>query len=121
MRSIILYLLEFIVSFFLIFLYYRIFIVKKDEKVIKKKLPPELSLFIKLNKIDIKKISYKSILKKLSIVNGLVIAFTLLIVEITDKLMLKLLLAIPVCTVLMYVFYKLLGLYYKKKGMIRNV
>lgn len=115
------YLIEFIIAFLLIFLYYKIFIIKKDGKLDKKKLPPELSLFIKMNKINMKKTTYKKLLQVLSVFNALAVALTLLITEITDKIILKLLIAIPVGTLFLYLFYKLLGIYYKKKGMVLDV
>lgn len=117
----ILYLIEFFGAFLLVFLYYRIFTIKKGGKLNKEKLPPELSLFIKMNSINMKKISYSKLLKVLSVFNAFAVALTLLVTEITDKIVLKLLIAIPVGALFLYVFYKLLGLYYKKKGMTLNV
>lgn len=115
------YLIEFFVAFLLIFLYYRVFIIKKSGKIDKKKLPPELSLFIKMNKINMKKITYKKLLQVLSVFNALAVSLTLLTTEVTDKIILKLLIAIPVGTLFLYLFYKLLGFYYKKKGMVLDV
>ncbi len=121
MNKTIFYLLEFTIAFLLIFLYYRIFTIKKEGKIDKKKLPPEFNLFIKMNRINVKKINYNKLSKTLAIVNALAVAFTLLTTEVTNKILVKLVMAIPVGGIFMYMFYKLLGLYYKKKGMTKDV
>lgn len=47
------YLLEFIIAFILVYLYYRIFVLRKKNKFTK--VPMELQLFVNLNNLGIKK------------------------------------------------------------------
>ena len=49
------YLIEFILAFVIVFLYYRIVVLRKKKK--SKKVPIELQLFVALNNLDIKKLN----------------------------------------------------------------
>ncbi len=113
------YLLEFIIAFILVYLYYRIFVLRKKNKFTK--VPMELQLFVNLNNLDIKKLNKRKVMQRLSLLDAFLVAVILLCTEITDLFLLKLLLAFVLIFVLMIAAYKILGSYYQRKGFVKNV
>ena len=129
MPNYVLYLIEFITAFLLVYLYHKLIIIRKYKKYAKKslknmdkyKIPSELLLFIKMINIDEKKVDKIKLLNILAIVNSLDIAIILLLTELVNNIVLKLLIAIAAVFVIVIFSYKLLGFYYKKKGLVKNV
>ena len=70
--------------------------------------------------VDEKKISYDKLMRAIIWINAVTIGLALLSTNITDKIILKLLIAIPTVLILMYLSYKLLKFILKKKGMIKS-
>lgn len=116
-----LYVIEFIVVFLLVYLYYILILKKKMKKTDNKILPIEINLFVNMINPNMNKITYKKLIGNLAIINALDIAIVVLTTEITDKLILKVVIALSLSILLILGSYKLLGLYYKKKGMIKDV
>ena len=114
------YVLEFIVAFLLVMLYYYFFEIRKIKKSTKKGNPVELKLFLNMYNVNLKKVSRLSIMKTISCMIAFDISVMLLITEITSSFILKFVIAIPCVLFLLISSYKLLGYYYKKKGMIKN-
>ena len=114
------YVLEFIIAFLLVMLYYYVFEFRKIKKPAKKGDPVELKLFLNMYNIDLKKVSRFSIMKKLSCMIAFDISVMLLITEVTSSFILKFVIAVPSVLFLLIGSYKLLGYYYKKKGLIKN-
>ena len=120
MNSIFYYVIEFLLAFLLVQIYYRL--VHNPEKSKKKeKRPAEVAIFIKLFNIDLKKADYKKLSEKVYFTNAIVVALILLTTEVTNLLLLKALIAIAGIFVYTYLGYKILGYIYKKKGMTKNV
>lgn len=117
----IIYILEFICAFVIVYLLYKIFIIKKKKKEKDKKLTVEFNLFVKMNNIDTKKINYEKTMNYLAIINAFDIAVILLLTEITDNIIFKLLVGFVAIFALMLLSYKLFGLIYIKKGMTKDV
>ena len=122
-------LIEFIVSFLGVYLIYVIFIMKKIKirKSKKNKNKPkkeevnvekefiELNLFIKLNNLDESKLDKKKLMNKLALLNAFDVSIILLLTELTDNIFLKALIAFVAVFIIMFVTYKLYGLFYRKK------
>ena len=70
--------------------------------------------------VDTKKEPYNKIMKKLIIIIACDTGIMLLITELFSSIIIKLLVAIPCVLFLLIISYKLLGMYYKKKGLIKN-
>ncbi len=111
--------LEFLCSFTLIFVFYRYVVIKK-EKFDKKKLPVELNLFIKLYSPNVRKISYEKLMSHLSIIIAFDISIILLITEVTDKLILKLVLGFVLILFFLKISFDLYAKYLNKRGMIKH-
>ena len=86
-------------------------------------LPTEVKLFIKMYKIDTDKINYRGLLK----LTGLILGINIAIVSIPVVLIFKtnVVLQILVASLLIIPVYlislKILGNYFKKKGLVKNV
>ena len=120
MKNIIISLIEFIVCFIMIYFYYKLFIIKKDGRMEKKKLPAELKLFLYKNNVNVRKRSYKEIMKDLSILIAFDLSSAVFAVGIFNNIFLKILFAL----IVLYILYKLsmfiMVYVYKKKGFIEN-
>ena len=120
MKNIIISLIEFIVCFIMIYFYYKLFVIKKDGKMEKKKLPAELKLFLYKNNVNVRKRSYKEIMKDLSILIAFDLSSAVFAVGIFNNIFLKILFSLLV----LYILYKLsmfiMVYVYKKKGFIEN-
>lgn len=114
------YLFLFIITFILVIFYYYLIELKKVKKITKRGLPVELKLFLNMYNVDTKKEPYNKIMKKLIIIIACDTGIMLLITELFSSIIIKLLVAIPCVLFLLIISYKLLGMYYKKKGMIKN-
>ena len=131
--------IEFVGAFLLIYLLYRLFIIKnkKDKtkketkksskkvaKIIKKttdkKTPVELDLFIRLNNIDEKTIDKKKVMNRLALLNAFDIALILVLTEVTEVIALKAVIALVAIFVVLLATYKLYGLKFKKKEVAKE-
>lgn len=96
---------------------------KKKKEIDQAKYPAEVELFIYKYKIDLKKVNFRGMLKLLGFVCSLDIAFIVTVLSLikTENTMILLgvgtLLVIPV----ILISFSLLGKYFKKKGLTRNV
>lgn len=143
MNKLLYLLIEFAVAFVLVYIMYRLFVIKNPKKAKKnnkketkksvkkttktinktldKKTPAELELFIKLNNIDEKKIDKNKVMHRLALLNAFDVALILLLTEITKSILLKALIALATIFVVLVATYKLYGLSFKKKGMTKDV
>ncbi len=124
MNRFILCLIEFVLAFTLVYLYHKLFVVKKYEKDKKKgkvksggrnKIPSEILLFLGLTKLDIKDVDDIKLLNTLAIVNSIDVGVVLLLTELTDIVVLKFLIAIVAVLVIIVCSYKLVAKFYIKK------
>jgi len=96
---------------------------KKKREMDQAKYPSEVELFIYKYKVDIKKVNFRGMLKLLGFVCSLDIAFIVTVLSLikTDNSLILLgigaLLVIPV----ILISFSLLGRYFKKKGLTKNV
>ena len=108
---------QFCIAVFLVLCYYYFVESIKGKKYSKKNLPVDLKLFIQTQKVDIKKISYEKTMKIVAVINAIDVAIVLLITNIVDNILAKLIIAIPAIFIVLYFSYKLAGNILKKKGM----
>ena len=113
------YLCLFIITFILVIFYYYLIELRKVKKINKRGLPIELKLFLNMYNVDTKKEPYNSIMKKLIVIIACDTGIMLLITELFSSIIVKIAVAIPCVLFLVIISYKLLGFYYKKKGLIK--
>lgn len=113
------YLCLFIITFILVIFYYYLIELRKVKKITKRGLPIELKLFLNMYSVDTKKEPYNSIMKKLIVIIACDTGIMLLITELFSSIIVKIAVAIPCVLFLVIISYKLLGFYYKKKGLIK--
>ena len=114
------YIIEFSVAFLIVFLFYTLIVFNKKKELKKGKLPTELNLFVKVANPDMKKITYKKLKTSVSLVTSLDVAIILLLTEVTSNIILKALIGFISCIILIFLSYRLLGTYYRKKGVLKN-
>ena len=73
-----------------------------------------------LKKVDVKKISYKTLMRLVAVINAIDIGIILLITNITKNIFLKMVIAIPMAFIMLFISYKGAGFILKKKGMTKN-
>lgn len=113
-------LIEFFVAVFLVLLFYKFVETKNIDKYTKNNLPTDLKLFIQTQKVDVRKISYKKLMKLVAIINAIDVGIILLITNLVNGLFLKLLIAIPAIFIILYLSYSLAGYILKRKGLVKN-
>lgn len=114
------YIIQFLIAFFIVFLYYRLVEMRKIKRYTKKNMPMDLQLLINLEHVDTKKISNKKLMNILSVVNAIDVGIILLMTNITESFLLKLLIAIPMIFIMLFISYTIIGLVLKKKGLTKD-
>lgn len=114
------YVCLFIITFILVVFYYYLIELRKVKKITKRGLPIELKLFLNMYNVNTRKESYNSIMKKLIVIIACDTGIMLLITELFSSIIVKIAVAIPCVLFLLIISYRLLGFYYKKKGLINN-
>ena len=140
MNKLLYLLIEFVLAFLIVYLLYRLFVIKKSKKTnnkkeinkdnkkskkilkkdIEKKTPAELELFINLNKLDEKEINKDKLMNRLALLNAFDIAFVLLLTEVTDSIFLKAIIALFTIFIVLIISYKLYGSKFKKKEVTKE-
>ena len=118
--SIIGMLIQFVVAMLLVICYYKFVELRKVKKLTKKNLPIDLKIFIDITGVDVKKISYNKLMKIVMFVNAFVVSVVFVFTNITDNLILKFLIAIPMILIVFIAVYKLIGYVFIKKGLSGN-
>lgn len=111
------YLLCFLISFVVIYLFYLVFVIlnkKKNKSIFDTN---QASIFINLNKIDRNSIDKKVFVQVLSICNSFIlsIVFTFAIFPVFDNFILSILLSFLLLIILILFVYKIVGLFFRKK------
>ena len=114
------YIAEFLVAVIVVLLYYKFVETRRIKKYTKNNIPTDLKLFIYMEKVNVKKISYKFLMKLVAIINAIDIGIILLITNITENIFLKLVIAIPMAFIMLFISYKTAGFILKKKGLTIN-
>lgn len=112
--------LQFLLAVVLIICYYKFFELKRYKKITDKNMPVDLKVFVTLANVDVKKVDLDKLMNRIIWFNAIDIGLSLLITNITDKIVLKILIAIPVVLILLFISYKILKHSMKKEGMIKS-
>lgn len=129
------YLGLFILTFFTSYFIYYIVTIRKEKKKEKiksgrkkkskkkaddGKIPVEVSYMILKYHIDLKKVSYLKFLHVLAITGSLDIALIVVIVSLIPSVVLEMVVGFFISIPIILLSYKVVGMYYQKKGMITN-
>ena len=113
----------FFMSYVLIFIIYQIFIIlpaKKNKNSKKKRELLEIKyLELKYN-LDLDKVKYEQLLQICALVSSFDISLSVTFVSLVNGFLLELLVGFLSITILIFVSYHFVYLFYKKKGMIKN-
>ncbi len=107
--------LEFLVVFLLVYGVTYVFTIPKIKKYDRKKASTGVKYLIYKYNIDVVKIGYKEISKKLVLFDSLIIAFIYIVTSIVDNIYIRLLVAFILVFPMFAGVYHLIGTYYKKK------
>lgn len=109
-------LLEFTITFIILYLIYYFFIIRKCKKD-KNYVPVEVNLILILHKIDYKKIDIYKMVKIVSVVSTFIIALIItLISNFFNNTIIVLIFGTLVSVVIAFICYNLIGNYFKKKS-----
>ena len=108
-------LLLFIISFLFVYLIYLITVISKVDKNDKFKNSKQVLFFKNVYKIDIDKINLNKFAHVLSLANAFMIALTVTVIELFDKLFIKMMVGFVILVPLMLLVYYIIGKIYKKE------
>lgn len=109
----------FVVTYLVVYLLYYIFSIRKARKN-KNKLPVEVQYLIIKYKIDIDKITYKSLMRFIALIGSFDIALIVTVVLNLDGYILPFIVGFILAIPLIFISFKIIGAYYKRKGMIKS-
>ena len=113
-------LILFVISFFIVFLLYRIFVVRKAKSKKKAKEPFEVTYLVNKYKLDLKKVNYKRLLNVISVVSSFDIALIVAIMVLCNSFILEIIVGFVSTLIIILVSYHLVYLVYKRGGMIKD-
>lgn len=109
------YLLTFISCFIIVYLVYSAVVIYRKKGFEKFKTSRQLIFFKEAYNLNLEKLNLKSFAQALALTNAFIIAFTCTIIEMFNKLIIKMAVGFVILLPLMLLMYKLLGTIYKKK------
>lgn len=112
------YLLEFVIVFLIVYVSYYLLNLKKLKKYNREKAPVGIKYLVNKYNIDIVKIGYKRVFKKLLFCDSLIISLLFIITIFIDNIYLRLLVAFILSIPLFVGVYHLVAMYYKKESEI---
>ena len=121
MKEILNILLEYIISYALVFLLYYLIFIRKKTKYNKNKVPVEYYYLVSLYGLRQKDIDYKKFMYISGLVNTFIIVTTYIVVsKLLNKWFIQLLCGIVMIILLIIICYGILGRYYQKKQNIEK-
>lgn len=96
---------------------------RKKKEFDQAKYPVEVELFIYKYKIDLKKVNFRKMVKTIGFVCSIDIAFIMTVLNYinTDNTLILLVIGALMVIPVILISYSLLGKYFKKKGLTKNV
>lgn len=121
MKEILNILLEYIISYALVFLLYYLIFIRKKTKYNKNKVPVEYYYLVSLYGLGQKDIDYKKFMYISGLVNTFIIVTTYIVVsKLLNKWFIQLFCGIVIIILLIIICYGILGRYYQKKQNIEK-
>ena len=111
-------LLLFVLCFIIVLVMYEIFIVSKAKRRNSKNKPMEIKFLINKYRVDINKADYKQMLQIMALVSSFDISLIVTISSMFDTYTKQLIVALILILPVIFISYHLVGMFYKKKGMI---
>ena len=110
-------LIEFLITFVIIYIIYYFFIIKKCKKN-KEYVPAEVNLILIIHKIDYHKIELYKMIKIVSLVTVFILSVIItLISNLFDNTVIALIFGTLLSIVVAFIFYNLIGSYFKRKSL----
>ena len=111
------YILFFLGSFLLIYLFYLIFVINKEKALNRMKKSKDVLILSKIGNIDIEKVNFKRLARLLSITNSFIIAIIATVILVIDRfissfylwILVTFFTSIVLLIPMIFVFYKLIG------------
>lgn len=117
MKEVMYIILEFLISYILVFGLYFILFVRKKTKYDPNKVPVEYYYLVSLYRLNQKEINYKKFIYNTAFINSFIIVATYMIIsKLLNKWIWQLLVGIVIIILFIIIFYGLLGRYYQKKS-----
>ncbi len=109
-------LIEYIITFIIIYLTYYFVVIKKCKKN-KKIVPTEVNLILYFYEIDIKKINLYQMIKVVSLVTSIILATIITVISIFfDSTIILLIFCTLISILIAIICYRIIGKYYEKKS-----
>ncbi len=109
------YVINFLLSFVVVYLVYFIFVISRKKIINKIKTSLEARLLITKYKVDVDKINSKELASKIALCNSLIVSLVYLVTLFINNFILSMLVGFVIFLILIFVVYKLLGKNLKKK------
>ena len=111
------FIIEFVVAYILVFIFYYFAMIRQYKKLDKKKVPTEVNIILRYHDIKLDKINYKLMLIMLSCVTSFIIALILTVVyRFTNSNILIAVVTVLVSLPIALVAYDLIGKYFEKQS-----
>ncbi len=110
------YIVYFILTFLIVYTISYFLMVRKAKEYNPNKIPIEVAYLLRKNKLDMKKISYHSFVRTISLVGALIMAITVVAIFPIQNILLQLLVGFLIMIPLIFISYQIIANYYKKKG-----
>ncbi len=121
MREVFSIIIEYIISFALVFLLYYLLFIRKKTKYNKNKVPVEYYYLVSLYRLKEKEIDYKRFMYISGLINTFIIVTTYIVVfKLLDSWFWMLICGIVIIVLLIIICYGILGRYYMKKQNIER-
>lgn len=121
MREVFSIIIEYIISFALVFLLYYLLFIRKKTKYNKNKVPVEYYYLVSLYKLKEKEIDYKRFMYISGLINTFIIVTTYIVVfKLLDSWFWMFICGIVIIVLLIIICYGILGRYYMKKQNIER-
>ena len=110
----------FLLCFFLVLIVYEIFIVRKAKKK-KDKRPMEVRYLITRYHLNMRKVDYSQLLQIVALVSSFDISLIVSVVMLIDSYLWQIVAVLVLVLPVILVSYHFVGMFYRKKGMTKDV
>ena len=111
------FIIEFVVAYILVFLFYYFAMIRQYNKLDKKKVPTEVNIILRYHQINLEKINYKAMLIMLTCVTSFIIALNITVIhKFTNSNIIVILVTVLVSLPIALVCYDLIGKHFEKQS-----